>query len=803
MTGCNLNGQWRLTSPQRPDISIPMTIPGDNVTALLAAHYIPDPYWGGNEAKVRWIEEVDWQISREFEVNNLLLENDQLWLTLTRVDTFASLYINDVLALECSNQFAGYELDIKPYLTLGSNTLRMVFHRVVPEAEKRAAALPFPIPSAMGNNQLPHMNLVRKTQCHSGWDWGLCLMVSGIYDPILLQPINHTRLKQLATEQRWQRDGSVIVTLAVEVETELAANLTFTMADQQQKLVAEHNGWVQCEFLIAQPKRWWPNGLGEPHLYDVSVASAEQTLQRKIGLRQLELNTAADERGSAMEFVINGFPMMAKGANWIPLDAMPARENEARYRQRLQSAVEANMNMIRVWGGGQYESDTFYSLCDELGLLVWQDMMFACSLYPSHADFLREVEQELRWQIPRLREHPCVALWCGDNEVIGAIGWYDESKQNRIKYTVNYDRLNRKIAEVIESLDPKRAFWPSSPCNGELDFGDAWHDDNKGDMHFWDVWHSGKPFSAYRSVNPRFCSEFGFQSWPSLAEVKTFTPEHDFNITSQTFEQHQKNPRGNSIITEMFTRYFRFPTGFEQMLYLSQVQQAMAIKTAVDHWRAISPVCRGILYWQLNDLWPVSSWSSIEYSGRWKQLHYHAKRFFAPQYLVFSEHSGGLTLHGLNDNREPEEVEGRICLISWQGEIVEQWPLSATLLPNHNHALWQKNASLNLGHEGFLWVDAMIKNRGERLQNTYFGTEELKSLPMENAKIEVQQAGRWITLSSDKPAFYVYLECEGGGRFSDSSFTLLPGQSVTVEYLGEDAHTLATSLRVYYLNSEV
>ncbi|PAR38819.1 beta-mannosidase [Vibrio metoecus] len=803
MTGCNLNGQWRLTSPQRPDISLPMTIPGDNVTALLAAHCIPDPYWGGNEAKVRWIEDVDWQISREFVVDTSLLENDQLWLTLTRVDTFASLYINDVLALECSNQFAGYELDIKPYLTLGSNALRMVFHRVLPEAEKRAAALPFPIPSAMGNNQLPHMNLVRKTQCHSGWDWGLCLMVSGIYDPILLQPINHTRLKQLATEQCWQSDGSVIVTLAVEVETEQAANLTFTMADQQQTLVAEHNGWVQCEFLIAQPKRWWPNGMGEPHLYAVSVASAEQTLQRKIGLRQLELNTTADERGSAMEFVINGFPMMAKGANWIPLDAMPARENEARYRQRLQSAVEANMNMIRVWGGGQYESDTFYNLCDELGLLVWQDMMFACSLYPSHTDFLREVEQELRWQIPRLREHPCVALWCGDNEVIGAIGWYDESKQNRIKYTVNYDRLNRKIAEVIESLDAKRAFWPSSPCNGELDFGDAWHDDNKGDMHFWDVWHSGKPFSAYRSVNPRFCSEFGFQSWPSLAEVKTFTPEHDFNITSQTFEQHQKNPRGNSIITEMFTRYFRFPTGFEQMLYLSQVQQAIAIKTAVDHWRAISPVCRGILYWQLNDLWPVSSWSSIEYSGRWKQLHYHAKRFFAPQYLVFSEHSGGLTLHGLNDSRDSAEIDGRICLINWQGEVVEQWPLSATLLPNHNHALWQKNASLNLGQAGFLWVDVVIKNCGERLQNTYFGTEELKSLPMENANIEVQQAGRFIRLSTDKPAFYVHLECEGVGRFSDSSFTLLPEQPFTVEYLGEDAHTLATSLRVYYLNSEV
>lgn len=801
MTSCNLNGQWRLTSPQRPELSIPMTIPGDNVTALLAAQCVPDPYWGGNEAKVRWIEEMDWQISREILVSESLLSFKKLWLTLTRVDTFASLYINEVLALECGNQFAAYELDIKPYLKLGSNSLRIVFRRVLPEAEKRAAALPFPIPSAMGNNQLPYMNLVRKTQCHSGWDWGLCLMVSGIYDPIVLQPIEHTRLKHLATEQQWQSDGSVKVIVATEVETDGPVNLTFSVADENQTVTVTQSGCLQCEFLITQPRRWWPNGLGEQFLYEVSVASAEQTLQRRIGLRQLELNTATDERGSAMEFVINGFPMMSKGANWIPIDAMPAGENEARYRQRLQSAVDANMNMIRVWGGGQYESETFYNLCDELGLLVWQDMMFACSLYPSHTDFQREVEQELRWQIPRLREHPSVALWCGDNEVLGAIGWYDESKNNRVKYTVNYDRLNRKIAEIIELLDDQRTFWPSSPCNGELDFGDAWHDDNKGDMHFWDVWHSGKPFSAYRSVNPRFCSEFGFQSWPSLAEVKTFTPEQDFNITSHTFEQHQKNPRGNSIITEMFTRYFRFPTGFEQMLYLSQVQQAMAIKTAVDHWRAISPVCRGILYWQLNDLWPVSSWSSIEYSGRWKQLHYHAKRFFAPQYLVFSEHSGALTLHGLNDSRESVEIEGRVCWLNWQGDVVEEWPITTTLFPNHNHMVWQKPQAITLGKEGFLYVEGVIKNSGEPLSNIWFGTEELKSLPIEKAQIEMQREGRFITLSTDKPAFYVHLEYDGVGRFSDSSFTLLPGQSVTVEYLGDDELALETSLRVYHLNT--
>ncbi len=360
-----------------------------------------------------------------------------------------------------------------------------------------------------------------------------------------------------------------------------------------------------------------------------------------------------------MTFIVNGKAIMAKGANWIPLDAMPALHTSDRYRTLLQDAVDANMNMIRVWGGGMYEQDEFYDLCDELGLLVWQDLMFACALYPSAPDFLADVELEVRDQVKRLRDHTSLALWCGDNEVIGAIGWYPESRTNREKYVVNYDRLNRVLQQTVEAEDPTRRFWASSPCNGELDFGDAWHDDNKGDMHFWDVWHSGKSLDAYHSIKPRFCSEFGYQSWPSLPEVKTFAEPSDWNVTSPTFEQHQKNGRGNSIITEMFTRYFRFPSNFEQMLYLSQVQQALAIKTASEFWRSNKPVCRGILYWQLNDCWPVSSWSSIEYSGRWKQLHYHAKRFFAPQMATFIGDEQGLRLHLVNDEHAPVKLKGK------------------------------------------------------------------------------------------------------------------------------------------------
>ncbi|WP_036827058.1 glycosyl hydrolase 2 galactose-binding domain-containing protein, partial [Photobacterium sanctipauli] len=487
----------------------------------------------------------------------------------------------------------------------GENTIEITLHRNDLEAAKRAERLPFPVPWAVGNNQIPHMNTLRKTQCHAGWDWGICLLVSGIYQSISLTKVEQVRLSQVRTEQHWQSDGSCQLDVIVDFEQLTTTNspttlaITFDGNAYNLPLPISDIGSRQYRhsIAIAQPRRWWPAGYGEQALYSLDVQlygaighsqtiSHSQAVSKQIGLRELELDTQTDAIGSAMTFKVNGKAIMAKGANWIPLDALPSSHTPERYRQLLENAVAANMNMLRVWGGGMYEQDIFYELCDKLGLLVWQDLMFACALYPSTPEFLADVEAEVCDQVQRLNDHPSIALWCGDNEVIGAIGWYPESRANRERYVVNYDRLNRTLAQVVKREDPSRRFWASSPCNGELDFGDAWHNDNKGDMHFWDVWHSGKSFDAYHSVKPRFCSEFGYQSWPSLPTVKTFAKPDEWNVTSPTFEQHQKNGRGNSIITEMFTRYFRFPSSFDNMLYLSQVQQALAIKTASEYWRA-------------------------------------------------------------------------------------------------------------------------------------------------------------------------------------------------------------------------
>ncbi|MFA0476567.1 glycoside hydrolase family 2 protein [Vibrio breoganii] len=802
MSTISLDGAWSLTSPQRPEISVPITMPGDNYHALMNAEIIENPYDGVNEKDVQWVAECEWLIERTFDVSAQQLACQSLDLHVSRVDTLATFVVNGETVFTTSNMFRIHRIDLKPFLIEGENRMQVHFARVDTEAKRRAEQLPFPIPSSMGaNNQLPHMNLIRKTQCHSGWDWGICLVVSGIYDSIQIQPINKLRLQQVQTEQNWLPDGSVEVLVTVTHQAVAGVPIEISFGSQSTTILSSEEGETTARFYEASPELWWPVGYGEQPLYQLRVSVDEQEIVKRVGLRRLELNNETDSVGSAMEFRVNGFPIMAKGANWIPVDAMPSKQTTERYERLLRSAVDANMNMIRVWGGGQYESDYFYDLCDELGLLVWQDMMFACSLYPSTPEFIADVEPELRDQIQRLRDHTCIALWCGDNEVIGALNWYDESRNNRDKYAVNYDRLNRKLYEIIAKEDPSRCFWPSSPCNGGLDFGDAWHEDNRGDMHFWDVWHSGGSFDAYLGIKPRFCSEFGFQSWPSFAEVKTFVPESDWNVTSPTFESHQKNDSGNSIITEMFTRYFRFPKGFEQMLYLSQVQQAIAIKTGCEYWRAQSPICRGMLYWQLNDNWPVSSWSSIEYSGRWKQLHYHAKRFYSPVYCPFVETDEAITLHLSNNNRENKQVTGRVVRVDWHGEVLGEWPLDLNLQADQNMVAWQlpKAEWENDQHNSFFHVS--IETESGVNQNTWFTSPKFKSLELQRANIQVEADGDSILLSTDKPAFFVHLEHDGAGRFSDSSFTLLPNENKKVRYLGEDQALMLETLRVYDLSN--
>jgi beta-mannosidase len=553
---------------------------------------------------------------------------------------------------------------------------------------------------------------------------------------------------------------------------------------------------AQLSLTVASPRLWWPNGYGDQNLYDLEVRLGADAVRKRIGLRTLTLVNRKDRAGISMVFRVNGVDIFCKGANWIPIDALPGRVTRQRIDHLLGSAAQANMNMLRVWGGGQYESEDFYDLCDEKGLLVWQDMMFSCALYPSSPAFLASVEKEIRHQITRLRDHPCIALWCGNNEDVGALTWFPESRANRDRYIVDFDRLNEGvIGRVVRECDPTRTFWPSSPSSGPGDYSDNWHDDSKGDMHFWSVWHEGKPFSAFREVSPRFCSEFGYQSFPSMEAIRGYAGEADLNVTSPVLEHHQRSPRGNSIITEMFTRYFRLPEGLASFVYLSQVQQAWAIKEAVEYWRSLRPICMGTLYWQLNDNWPVCSWSSIEYSGAWKLLHYAAKRFYAPVLLTGFVKDGTLEVWLVNDTQA--EVRGTVT--------VRGLDFAGTTLVAEKRTVRQAAGSARLVHaflpsdlvtrpeQGF--VHLMLERGEERSFNELFLTEPKRcALQRPALATEVIEDGQGyaVRLSTDVPAFHVSLMAGGiDGVFDDNCFTLVPDLPRTVRFTPRGKTTLA------------
>ncbi|RJG42083.1 beta-mannosidase [Motilimonas pumila] len=804
-----LAGKWLLTHLDGNTPECAITIPGDIHSALLDAGHIPDPYQGKNETQVQWVAEAKWQLSRHFEVSADLLANQQIELTLDDVDTFANVYLNDQLVMQTGNLFLRHIKDVKPFLQLGENSIRIEFRPVAEVAAQRAEQLPFPVPWAVGNNQVPHMNTVRKAQCHAGWDWGICLLVAGIYSVPKLRPCQQVSLRYLSHTQAFNDQGcrlAVSINCHAYQDQQQTFALNFDQQDYSQtvNLVAGDNT-IEFEIDVKQPKLWWPVGYGEQPLYALSVACAGQSLEQHIGLRQLELITQDDDTGTSMLFRVNGRDIVCKGANWIPADALPSRATEAKMAKLLNDAKAANMNMIRVWGGGVYESDAFYRQCDQLGLLVWQDLMFACAQYPSTNAFIEEVSQEVQHQLKRLQHHPCIALWCGDNEVIGSITWYPESRENPQKYIVNYDRLNRSLEHNVALTDDSRRFWPSSPCNGELDFGDAWHDDNKGDMHYWDVWHSGKSFSAYLEVNPRFCSEFGYQSLPSLATVKTFAKETDWNVTAPVMEWHQRNQGGNSKIVEMFTRCFRFPQGFDNFLYLSQVQQALAIKTASEYWRSTKPICMGILYWQLNDVWPVASWSSIEYSGRWKQLHYHAKRFFAPLLVTFVSKAGKVEIKLVSDLADDVSLTGQLTKYDFNGREIETNTLN--VVSKADKSIVISEFEHHGDTEGFWHIRLTGEHQGEAIiiENDFIA-DQWKACELANANVVYQVSERAngfeINLSTDAPAFFCQLESAFPGQFSDNSVTLLADEVRSLRFTPEQAISLdefKTSLSLKHL----
>ena len=810
----DLGGDYTLTTPERR-IETTIALPGDVHAALLAAGEIPDPYFGDNEKAVMWVHEMPWTMERRFTASPADIDG-HLTLTLDSVDCFAAILLNGEEIGRTTNQFVRYDFDVTGKVRAGSNTLRLDFAVTKDIAKARADAHPFPIPFTNNylSNGLPgyHMNFVRKAACHAGWDWGICLMPIGVYGRMALRRSRLARQESVTVEQaHGEKSVELSITTRVFAFAEGSVELMHEIAGQKlaDKVAVRpgENVFVH-NVTIKNPKLWWPNGQGEQPLYELWTTLDGELTKRKIGLRNLDWIVEKDAIDHSFKVRINGRDITAMGANWIPADAIPTRITPTAVRDLLESARATNMNMIRLWGGGQYEPDWFYDLCDELGLMVWHDFMFSCMSYPSNREFLEEIELEITQQLRRLQHHASIALWCGDNEVIGSIGWYPETRDNRERYIANYTRVNSLLERLVEDEDPSRRFWPSSPSLGYLDFSDGWHTDTRGDMHFWQVWHEAAPFERAREVHPRFASEFGFQSFPSMPTIETFAAPEDRNPSSPVMEAHQRNPGGNARILETMTRYFRFPRDFDELVFLSQVQQGLAIKTAIEYWRSTKPRCMGTLYWQLNDIYPVASWASLNYGGSWKLLNYMARRFYLPVSVVAvpDKATSEIVLKAVNDTGRNADIEIEILAVAVSGGIRSLSKRRQRVSPDHATEV-TRIAAAKLESEEVLFFSWRDKN-GVLLGENDYVPKAYKEYALPEAKItsrwEKSEAGPVLSLSADKPAFFVTATTDEPGYFSDNSITLLPGREARLGFtprLGAKPtqRALAQSLRVRHL----
>jgi len=784
----DLSGIWSLTD-EHGEYTCDYPIPGDVHSALLAAGLIPDPYVGRNELIVRPLADRDWTAARTFHWDGVAGEPGW-YLDIDFLDTVAEIRVNGELVLSAANCFLRYRPDVSKALTTGENRLEILFKSNTRAATALAKQQPYKIPYSFQNCPIPDVNMLRKPQCHFGWDWNIAIAPFGLYGRIELRQMRNSRIESVQVRQTHNNDGSVDIEVEIDATGGTGGHIVYEVSlDGQLDRSEEDDDWGHhthwARFHIEKPRWWWPAGQGDQPLYDLTVKVGDQIERRKIGLRKIELLTDKDDTGARFAFRVNGREIFMKGANWIPADALPSRATPELTERLLRAAVDANMNMIRVWGGGFYEQDWFYDLCDRLGLLVWQDFMFSCSLYPSDDKFLAEVSKEVDHQVRRLGHHACLALWCGDNELLGALTWFEESRKNRDRYLVGYDRLNRTIEQAMRAADPIAIWWPSSPSPGLMNFGDAWHDDRSGDMHFWSVWHEGRNFEHYRDVTPRFCSEFGFQSFPSLPAIQKFAKPRDMNISTPVMESHQKNAGGNARIAETMFRYFRFPMAFADFVYLSQVQQGLAIRTAVDYWRSLKPHCMGTLYWQLNDTWPVASWSGLDHGGAWKLMHYMARDFFAPVAAVAIPDKDGrtITIRGINDLAATTTVEVSLFALSVDGQRRELGTHELSMPPDRAVDVARLDAAAVLD-DALLYVATRAADGDEVVR--HFAPRPYKTYDFADPAISVTKTstadGLSIILKASRPAYFVALECDAPGHFSHAAFDLLPGQPRAVQF---------------------
>ena len=775
------------------------TVPGCVHTDLLHNKLIEDPFYRDNEKKQQWIEKKDWEYTAKFEVPAKILERERVELVFEGLDTYAKVYLNEKLLLNADNMFRTWRVDSKQLLKAGANTLRIFFRSPVNEILPLMAKLNYqlPAPNDQGEKTSP---FTRKAPYHYGWDWGPRFVTSGIWRPVSLQAWDHARVNDLNIVVKKTSPEVAVLTATVEIDATTAGAATILLENLTNKVVAgkkqiqleKGTNQLSFDFTVTRPALWWPNGLGAQPLYSFrarSLVNGRVTDERvaRTGLRTMELRQQRDEAGETFMFVVNGVPVFAKGGNWIPADSFPSRTTREKYRYFIQSVRDSNMNMLRVWGGGIYEADDFYELCDEMGIMVWQDFMFACSMYPADQQFLESVRAEAIDNVKRLRNHPSVVLWAGNNEVEAA--WMNWGWRQNLPASLwdDYKKIfHGVLQEVCATFDPSRPYWPSSPRGGLDDDPDSMR---SGDLHFWRVWHFAEPFTDYEKLTPRFMSEYGFQSFPNIETVKSFTIPSDRDIESPIMLAHQRHPRGNELVREYMLRDYPQPKDFESFLYVSQVLQAEGIRIGAEHLRRIMPHNMGSLYWQINDCWPVASWSSIDYFGRWKALQYYARRFYNDLLVSPTAQKGYFKLYVVSDRTRAVPAQIRVTLMNFDGTTLKSFTRDVIVAPLASRSYFDLRVPDLLdgthGKNAVVYCELLVN--GKVVSSHDYFLAPFKDLTFSKPTITPEvvriRGGFRLKLTTDKFAKAVYLSVtEHDGMFSDNFFNLAPGREITVDY---------------------
>lgn len=831
----NLHEGWKFRQARLTNW-YPATVPGVVHTDLLQNKIIEDPFFRLNERGLQWIDKEDWVYETCFTLAADMMRKENMELVFEGLDTYADVYLNDECILKANNMFRRWSIPVRQYIREENNILKVYFHSPVKIDVPKWDALPYQYPAS--NDQSENGGLfnkkisifARKAGYHYGWDWGPRLVTSGIWRPVYIRAWSDLRINDVFIEQKEVGAGRAVIAGHVELDADkdmdgvlvtITDEATGRVLGEWQADLKRGTNRVTVDFVLHKPKLWWSNGLGEPFLYRfrTDIIAGGELLDSKterVGIRSLKVVHQPDKDGHTFYIELNGHPVFAKGANYIPLDNFLPRVTPENYKRTILDAAGVNMNMLRVWGGGIYENDVFYDLCDEHGIMIWQDFMFACSMYPAEGALLDNIHQEAVDNVKRLRNHACIALWCGNNECQDAwLGWgwkreiERQNKEYADKIWAQYrQQYHVTLPGVVREYAPGTFYWPSSPFAFEGEMSGT----TDGDRHYWSVWHGKAPISDYDSEKSRFFSEYGFQSFPEFESVKRYAPyPEDWDIRSEVMMSHQRGgDHANGLIETYLLNEYKKPRDFRAFLYMNHVLQGDAIKTAIESHRRQMPYNMGTLFWQHNDCWPVASWASRDYYGRWKAQHYYVRKAYDDILISPVVEGDDLKVYAVSDRLENTSGRLQLQVCQFDGTVVHHWGKSVGISGNDSRVCFSAPLAklLEGANRGTVYVRVDYTDKSGRVyHNNYcLGKQKDMDYPKVDLQTEVRsiEGGYEVTVSADKFARAVCLSvADNESVYSDNYFDVQPKSSVQVQVRTRlSAEAFNGSLRLTCLNNE-